>query len=72
MLKKKRKTSVGQCVSCAAHLTDVEPKSHVFLLNAEPLGQVDVDIFNGVYAAEAAGVGQHPLQRSVGGWNTTC
>lgn len=63
---------MGQCVSSFAHLTHVEPKSHVFLLNAKPLGQVEVDIFNSVHAAEAACVGQHPLQRSVRGWNATC
>lgn len=63
------KSEVGQRGSCGTDLTVVEPKPHVFLLDAEPLGQVEVDIFDGVYAAEAACVGQHPLQRSIGGWN---
>lgn len=31
-----------------------------------------MDIFNRLHAAEAARVGQHPLQRSVRGWNATC
>lgn len=57
---------------CGTDLAVVEPKPHVFLFDAEPLGQVEVDIFNGVYAAEAACVGQHPLQRSIGGWNAAC
>lgn len=55
-----------------AHLTVVEPESHVLLLDAESLGQVQVDVLDGAHAAEAARVGQHPLQRSVGGRHVTC
>lgn len=55
-----------------AHLTVVEPESHVLLLDAESLGQVEVDVLDGAHAAEAACVSQHPLQRSVGGWHVTC
>lgn len=56
----------------SAHLTVVEPESHVLLLDAESLGQVKVDVLDGAHAAEAAGVGQHPLQRSVGRRHVTC
>lgn len=52
--------------SVSAHLTVVEPESHVLLLDAEPLGQVQVDVLDGAHAAEAARVGEHPLQGSVG------
>lgn len=55
-----------------AHLTVVEPEPHVLLFDAESLGQVQVDILDGGHAAEAACVGQHPLQRSVGGRHVTC
>lgn len=55
-----------------AHLTVVEPESHILLLDAESLGQVQVDVLDGGHAAEAACVGQHPLQRSVGRWHVTC
>ena len=48
------------------HLTVVQPESHVLLLDAEPLGQVEVDVFDGGHAAEAPGVGQHPLEGGVG------
>lgn len=54
-----------------AHLTVVEPEPHVLLLDAESLGQVEVDVLDGAHAAEAACVGQHPLQRSVGGRHVT-
>lgn len=50
----------------SAHLTVVEPESHVLLLDSEPLGQVQVDVLDGAHAAEAARVGEHPLQGSVG------
>lgn len=60
------------CSSFDAHLTVVEPESHVLLLDAEPLGQVEVDVLDGGHAAEAGGVGQHPLQGSIGGWHVTC
>lgn len=62
----------GSWDSLAAHLTVVEPESHVLLLDAQSLGQVEVDVLDGAHAAEAARVGQHPLQRSVGGWHVTC
>lgn len=55
-----------------ANLTVVEPEPHVLLFNAEPLGQVQVDVLNGGHAAKAARVGQHPLQRGVGGRHVTC
>lgn len=58
--------------SPVAHLTVIEPQSHVFLLDAESLGQVEVDVLDSVHTAEAACVGQHPLQRSVRRWNATC
>lgn len=66
------KSKGGSCDSFATHLTVVEPESHVLLLDAESLGQVEVDVLDGAHAAEAACVGQHPLQRSVGGWHVTC
>ena len=63
----------GECSdSSVAHLTVVEPESHVLLLDAESLGQVEVDVLDGGHPAEAACVGQHPLERSIGGWNITC
>lgn len=64
--------SGDRCERFDPHLTVVEPEPHVLLLDAEPLRQVQVDVLNGAHAAEAARVGQHPLQRSVGGWHVTC
>lgn len=58
--------------SLLAHLTVVEPEPHVLLLDAQSLGQVQVDVFDSAHAAEAAGVGQHPLQRSVGRGHASC
>lgn len=51
------------CVS--AHLTVVEPESHVLLLDAEPLRQVEVDVLDSAHTAEASRVGEHPLQGSI-------
>lgn len=55
----------------SAHLTVVEPESHVLLLDAESLRQVQVDVLDGTHAAEAACVGEHPLQGSVGRRHTS-
>lgn len=65
-------TVIYKSVGFAAHLTVVEPQSHVLLLDAEPLGQVEVDVLDGAHAAEAARVGQHPLQRGVGWRDAAC
>lgn len=62
----------GEAFSVVTHLTVVEPESHVLLLDAESLGQVEVDVLDGGHAAEGARVGQDPLQGSVGGGNATC
>ena len=48
------------------HLAVVQPEPHVLLLDSEPLGQVEVDVFDGGHAAEAACVGQHPLEGGIG------
>lgn len=58
--------------SLVPHLTVVEPESHVLLLDAESLGQIQVDILDGGHAAEATCVGQDPLQRGVGGGHVAC
>lgn len=69
---KKKKSQIYKSKGGSSHLTVVEPESHVLLLDAESLGQVEVDVLDGAHAAEAAGVGQHPLQRSVGRRHVTC
>lgn len=56
----------------ASYLTVVEPEPHVLLLDPEPLRQIQVDVFDGAHAAEAPSVSQHPLQRRIGGRNTSC
>lgn len=53
-------------------LAVVQPEPHVLVLNAQPLGQVVVDVLDGAHPAEAARVGQHALQRGVRRGDVTC
>lgn len=53
------------------HLVHVKPQSHILFFNPEPLRQIVVNVLYRSHAAEAASVGQHPLQRGCGRWHVT-
>lgn len=77
-----KKTSILLCIwekeECVCvhmpvslHLIHVKPQSHILFFNPEPLRQIIVNVLYCSHSAEAASVGQHPLQRSTGRWHVT-
>ena len=51
----------GQPSMSHTNLTVVEPEAQVFLLDAESLGQVFMDVLDGAHPTETARVDQHTL-----------